>query len=62
MLGSYSGKSVPDELGYGMLEQGFSGFEEGWTWAVADPVEVRVNGHAEGAVRIFGFVAGVRGV
>ena len=42
-----------------MLEQGFSGFKEGWTWAVADPVEVRVYGHAEGAVRIFSFVSGV---
>ena len=61
-MGSYSGKSVPDELGYGVLEQGFSGFEEGWTWAVAVPVEVRVNGHAEWAVRIFSFVSGVRGV
>ena len=55
----YRSNSVPDELRYGMLEQGFSGLEEGWTWAVADPVEVRVNGHAEGAVRIFRFVSGV---
>jgi len=62
VLGSYSGKSVPDELGYGMLEQGVSGLEKGWAWAVADPVEVRINGYTEGAVRIFGFVAGVRGV
>ena len=59
MLGSYSGKSVPDELGYGMLEQGVSGLEKGWAWAVADPVEVRVNGHAERAVRIFSSVSGV---
>ena len=59
MLGSYSSKSVPDELRYGMLEQGFSEFEESWTWAVADPMEVRVDGHAEGAVRIFSFVSGV---
>ena len=56
---SYCGKGVPDELGYGMLVQGFSRFEEGWTWAVADPMEVRVNGHAEGAVSIFSFVSGV---
>ena len=62
MLGYYRSKSVPDELRYGMLEQGFSGLEEGWTWAVADPVEVRINGHTEGAVRIFSFVSGVSGV
>ena len=59
MLGFYSSKSVPDELRYGVLEQGFSGFEEGWVWAVADPVEVSVNGYAEGAVFIFSFVLGV---
>ena len=58
-MGFYSSKCVPDELRYGMLEQNFSGFEEGWTWAVANPVEVRVYGHAEGAVRIFSFVSGV---
>ena len=59
MSGFYRGNSVPDELRYGMLEQGFSGFKEGWTWAVADPAEVRVDGHAEGAVRIFSFVSRV---
>jgi hypothetical protein len=39
-----------------MLEKCFSGIEEGWTCAVADPVKVRVYGHAEGTVCVFGFI------
>jgi hypothetical protein len=38
-----------------MSEECFSGFEESWAWAVADPVEVRVYSHAEGTVCVFGF-------
>ena len=53
---------VPDELWYGVPEEHFVWFLQGWARAFAYPVEVRVRCHAEGAVCVFGFVLGVYGV
>ena len=53
---------VPDELWYSVSEECVARFLQGWAWAFADPVEVRVHRHAEGAVCVFGFVLGVYGV
>ena len=49
---------VSDELWYGVSEKGFARFLQGWARAFADPVEVGVHRHAEGAVCVFGFVLG----
>ena len=53
---------VPDELWYSVSEERVAWFLQGWAWAFADLVEVRVHRHAEGAVCVFGFVLGVYGV
>ena len=42
-----------------MSEEWFPGLQKGWTWAVADPVEIRICGHAEGAVCVFDFILGI---
>jgi hypothetical protein len=48
-----------DVLTNGLLKEWCPECEEGWAWAVADPVEVRVCGHAKWAVCVFGFVLGI---
>ena len=54
MLEFRRAERVPDELWDGVSEECFAWFLQGWARAFADPVEVRVYCHAEGAVCIFG--------
>ena len=62
MLKFHCAEGIPEELWYGVSEKCFARFLQGWARAFADPVEVGVHRHAEGAVCVFGFVLGVYGV
>ena len=62
MLEFRCAEGIPDELWYGVSEKRFTWFLQGWARAFADPVEVGVHRHAEGAVCVLGFVMGVCGV
>jgi hypothetical protein len=53
------GDGGTDVLRYCVSEECFPGFEEGRAWAVADPVEVGICGHAERTVCVFGFILGI---